>query len=64
MPEIHHLEQRNQTGKDGYGKGAQLRRGANLPAFRSNWDSVFGKKTEDAVADCSDASGSVPADGR
>jgi hypothetical protein len=63
MPEVLHLEQRHQTGKDGYGKGAQIRRGSSKKLYDANYDAWFGKKTAD-VANSPDAGGSVPADGR
>lgn len=44
MPEIVNLEPKHLTGKDGAGKGDKLRRGANLPLYRTEHDRIFGPK--------------------
>jgi hypothetical protein len=61
MPEILHLGQKHQTGKDGIGKGSAIRRGSNKKLYDANYDAVFGKKGTDA--DVRTRCGGVSTDG-
>jgi hypothetical protein len=58
MPEILHLGQKHQTGKDGIGKGSAIRRGSNKKLYDANYDAVFGKKGANAANDPAGSSGS------
>lgn len=51
MPEIHHLEPKHLSGKDGIGKGTKLRHGADLNLYRTEYDRIFGKKEADVADD-------------
>lgn len=40
MPEIHHIEPKHLAGKNGIGKGSQLRHGADLKAFERGYEKL------------------------
>lgn len=43
MQEVVSIEPKHLSGKDGTGKGSQMRHGANNEAYRANFDKIFGR---------------------